>query len=99
MELNPEPTDVVALIDRCVLTLRGITPVPIVSHIAASLPDLVTLDPLRVGQIMTNAISNAAKLTTEGSVELVACVRDGQLWFEVCWRPHTWSTGCRALCR
>ena len=83
MQLNPEPTDVAALIDRCMLTLQAITPVPIVSHIAASLPDLVTLDPLRVGQIMTNAISNAAKLTTEGSVELVAQVRDAKLWFEV----------------
>lgn len=42
----------------------------------------------RDAQIMTNAISNAAKLTTDGSVELVAQVRDGKFWFEVSHCPH-----------
>lgn len=32
---------------------------------------------------MTNGVSNAAKLTKQGKVELVAQVRDGSFWFEV----------------
>ena len=32
---------------------------------------------------MTNGVSNAAKLTKKGKVELVAQVRDGNFWFEV----------------
>lgn len=51
MSLNPVPTDCVALIDSCVLTLQGVASVPIVSHIAASLPATLNLDPLRVSQV------------------------------------------------
>lgn len=51
MALNPRECDVVQLIDNCVLTLQGVASVPIVCHIAASLPQMLTLDALRVGQV------------------------------------------------
>ena len=53
--MNPVPTDCVALVDGCVLTLNGVATVPIVSHIADSLPSKLTLDPLRVGQVRVPA--------------------------------------------
>ena len=39
--------------------------------------------PLRLSQIVTNGLSNAAKLTKRGQVELVAQVINGHLWVEV----------------
>ena len=113
--------------DGCVLTLNGVATVPIVSHIADSLPSKLTLDPLRVGQvrvpgstpsqrlaarsglglgspiscqlygsrrgrvcgmaqIVSNGLSNAAKLTKKGKVELVVQVKEDKFWIEVCGR-------------
>lgn len=53
MQLSPVPTDCVDVIDRSVLALHGVTTVPIVCHIAASVPESVVIDPLRVGQVRT----------------------------------------------
>ena len=44
---------------------------------------LTHVSPLRLSQIVTNGLSNAAKLTKRGQVELVAQVINGHLWVEV----------------
>lgn len=46
----------------------------------------LTLCGVARSQIITNGVSNAAKLTKQGKVELVAQTRDQKLWFEV--RPR-----------
>ena len=56
MSLNPQLCDPVQLIDNCVLTLQGVASVPIVCHIAASLPPTLTLDSLRVSQVSTGVL-------------------------------------------
>jgi signal transduction histidine kinase/ActR/RegA family two-component response regulator len=40
------------------------------------LPDIIKGDPVRLGQILTNLISNAVKFTDEGKVTITATLRD-----------------------
>ena len=88
MKLSPEPTDCAELIDRVIMANKGIASVPITSRIDRNLPHLLMLDPLRVSQIITNAVSNAAKLTKRGNVEVCARYTRNKLVFEVT------DTGC-----
>jgi PAS domain S-box-containing protein len=49
----------------------------------ADLPSTCVSDPLRVGQILLNLLTNAVKFTETGSVTLSASLQDGQLVFRV----------------
>ena len=50
---------------------------------APNLPLACISDPLRLGQILLNLLTNAVKFTESGSVTLSAACRDGQLVFRV----------------
>ena len=83
MTLQPAPVDLRNTIHRAVHTLNGLASVPVVIKIGASVPPLVVVDELRVGQIVTNAVSNAAKATKRGQIEVVVVARDGRICIEV----------------
>ena len=48
---------------------------------APDLPLACVSDPLRLGQVLHNLLTNAVKFTESGSVTLSAACRDGQLVF------------------
>ncbi len=56
----------------------------LLQEVGSAVPELVTGDPLRVRQVLSNLISNAVKFTASGAVELSVEVADeGTLRFEV----------------
>ena len=52
-------------------------------RIEEQVPELIVVDPLRLGQILVNLLSNAVKFTEQGHVELALSVRSEQLLIEV----------------
>lgn len=73
MELHPQPTDVVALVEDAVALMRagaeekGLTLSLTVSGLGAA---RFWIDPLRLRQIVLNLLSNAVKFTERGGVEV-----------------------------
>ena len=90
MHIEPEAVDLRAL-------LRGSTDfyalsaadkgLPLALRVADEVPAQVSLDPLRVKQVLNNLLSNAIKFTDRGSVAIEAEVAGGEL------RVHVVDTG------
>jgi adenylate cyclase len=86
LELNPEPVDLARLIDEVVGTAGQLAEknqnrliVDVQENVGA-----LTVDPLRLKQILLNLLSNACKFTKEGEVALqVRKVADGRDWVEL----------------
>ena len=85
LELHPESVDLVPLIDEVIGTARQLAEQNknrLVVECQESLGPL-TVDPMRLRQILLNLLSNACKFTKEGEVALRARkVADGRSWIE-----------------
>jgi PAS domain S-box-containing protein len=82
LELSCVPTDLYALLRQTVeITRFSIEEkkLEFITSIDTRLPETVMADPLRLRQVLVNFLSNAAKFTLHGEVELSAlCRRDGE---------------------
>lgn len=85
MEVAPQAVDVVSLISEMAETARiliGAKPVT-VSVTTPSGPIMITTDPIKLRQIITNLTSNAAKFTDQGTIDIRLVVHDSRLAIEV----------------
>src|SRR5262249_17844356 len=86
LELNPQTVQVAPLIDEVVGTARQLAEQNKNRLTAEAQGDLgsLTVDPMRLRQILFNLLSNACKFTKEGEVKLRASrVRNGRDWLEL----------------
>jgi signal transduction histidine kinase len=85
LELSPEQVTIAPLIDEVVGTARQLTEQNknrLIVEIQENLAPL-TVDPMRLRQILLNLLSNASKFTNEGKVRLrVRQVANGRNWIE-----------------
>src|SRR5882724_3232318 len=85
LELNPESVNLAPLIDEVVGTARQLAEQNN-NRLVVDSPDhlgALTVDPMRLRQILLNLLSNACKFTKRGEVTLrVGRVVDGRSWIE-----------------
>jgi adenylate cyclase len=86
LELNPATVDLAPLIDEVAGTARQLAEQN-KNRLVVETPEklgLVTVDPMRLRQILLNLLSNACKFTKEGEVKLKARrLVDGRDWIEM----------------
>ena len=86
LELNPQTVQLVPLIDEVVGTARQLAEQN-KNRLTAEVPDdlgSLTVDPMRLRQVLFNLLSNACKFTKEGEVKLkVRRLVDGRDWIEL----------------
>jgi signal transduction histidine kinase len=81
MEVRPRPFHLERLIEACVALTSGMVDpraVELRTAIAPGLPELAT-DRDKLGQILTNLLSNAAKFTERGSITVSAVAEGGMV--------------------
>jgi signal transduction histidine kinase len=86
LELNPQTVDLAPLIDEVVGTARQLAEQNQNSLVVEAPDDLgtLTVDPMRLRQILLNLLSNACKFTKQGDVTLRARrLVDGRGWIEL----------------
>ena len=85
LELNPQTVELVPLIDEVVGTARQLAEQN-KNRLTAEAPGdlgLLTVDPMRLRQILFNLLSNACKFTKDGEVKLRASRVNGRDWVEL----------------
>jgi signal transduction histidine kinase len=86
LELNPQTVELTPLIDEVVGTARELAQQNKNRLVVEAQNDVgtLTVDPMRLRQILLNLLSNACKFTKEGEVRLQARrVGDGHHWVEL----------------
>ena len=86
LELNPQTVQSMPLIDEVVGTARQLAEQNKNRLLVEAPDDLgsLTVDPMRLRQVLLNLLSNACKFTKEGEVKLRASrVRNGRDWIEL----------------
>ena len=86
LELNPQSLQLAPLIDEIVDTARQLAEQNKNGLVVETQENLgaLTVDPMRLRQILLNLLSNACKFTKEGEVKLRASrVRNGRDWIEL----------------
>ena len=86
LELNPQTVQLAPLIDEVVGTARQLAQEKKNRLVVETQENLgaLTVDPMRLRQILLNLLSNACKFTKEGEVKLQASrVRNGRCWVEL----------------
>ena len=91
LELKPSAVNLRGLVSNTVKSIdsgKGLERVPVKWVVGNMLPDQVLIDPLRLGQILKNLLSNARKFTEKGEIQVLMTGRaesDGTLdiWCEV----------------
>jgi signal transduction histidine kinase len=86
LELNPQTVQLAPLIEEVTGTARQLADQN-KNRLTAEVPDdlgSLTVDPMRLRQVLFNLLSNACKFTKEGEVRLKATrVADGRDWIEL----------------
>jgi adenylate cyclase len=85
LELNPQTVNLAPLIDEVIGTARQLAEQNRNRLVVEALEDLgaLTVDPMRLRQILLNLLSNACKFTQQGEVALrVRKVVEGRNWIE-----------------
>ena len=86
LELNPQKVQLAPLLDEVAGTARQLAEQN-KNRLVVEAPDglgALTVDPMRLRQILLNLLSNACKFTKEGEVKLRARrVADGRDWIEL----------------
>jgi signal transduction histidine kinase len=86
LELNPQIVQLAPLIEEVIGTARQLADQN-KNRLTAEIPDdlgSLTVDPMRLRQVLFNVLSNACKFTKEGGVRLQAKrVADGRDWIEL----------------
>ena len=86
LELNPQTVELAPLIDEVVGTARQLAQQNKNRLVVEAQENLgaITVDPMRLRQILLNLLSNACKFTKEGEVKLQASrVSNGRHWIEL----------------
>jgi GAF domain-containing protein len=86
LELNPQTVELAPLIDEVVGTARQLAQQNKNDLVLETQENLgtLTVDPMRLRQILLNLLSNACKFTKEGEVKLRASrIRNGCYWVEL----------------
>jgi len=84
--LHLTPITIRNLVSELMQTAQVLTkdkPIAIVHDVAADVPQRINADQRRLKQILLNLISNAAKFTHSGSIELHVQLKGGRILFEV----------------
>jgi signal transduction histidine kinase len=85
LELNPQKVQLAALIDEVIGTARQLAEQNNNRLALETLNDLgtLTVDPMRLRQVLLNLLSNACKFTKDGEVKLRASRVNGRDWVEL----------------